>query len=79
MVSVAMILEKAKENPDEWREKVKQKGCSLATGVAWLAKSVSFVSMFLYALQNVPVERRIRKKNPKLPAKLSVKFVPRSK
>lgn len=67
------------ENPDGGREKVKQKGWSLANGVAWLAKSISFVPMFLYDLQNVPVERRIRKKIPKLPVKLSVKFVPISK
>jgi len=57
VVSVAMFLEKKEENPDGWREKVKQKGCSLAKGVAWLAKSISSVSLFLYALQSVPVEK----------------------
>lgn len=53
MVAVAMILEKEKENPDGWREKVKQNGCSLAKGVACLVESL----LFLYALQSVPVER----------------------
>lgn len=45
-----------KGDANEGKEKVKESGCSLAKGVAWLAKLVSFVSLFLYALQTVPVE-----------------------